>query len=268
MAAPPTPTDCVSLWWAGDPLLAGSGSANWRIGLSWGGNGPTTPDDTAVGSWVDSVGSFDAANTDTTSQPRFRRSDVGGKPSVQFNWTTTPDQLSVASAVNTGDAAGSVIAVIQMDSPQDLEAIWAARDTASSNKYLIGTMRTVTGSTARIAVYQQNTSGTGAATDVVRGTTTFSTNTPVLLEWSSNGSAYDLRLNNASETLVADSGANTGDWFDNIGSYDTFRLGWFATSGTGGFKGHLSFLAITSSVLSSGDRSSIYSWAQSEYGVA
>lgn len=169
----------------------------------------------AVSSWVDRVAGFNLAQSTGANQPLYRTTGVGGQPAVDFDGTddsliyTAPDPVSVAHS-------GHVFAVVVLDTLASFGTVWSSEDTSSDSRIL--------GEASAKAVFIEDR-GTGFGFIGVNGHTSLSIATPYLIEWASDGSAYELRVNGVVQTLTFTSGTNTGYWFDVTTSRDNFVAG-------------------------------------------
>lgn len=93
--------------------------------------------------------------------------------------------------------------------------------------------------------------------------------TPCLMEWASSGIAYAHRLNNATQTMTASAGSNTGDWFADTPLRNRFTLGAVAYNNSvisyNAMK--VSLVMVADAELSSGDRTALTAWVASYYGL-
>jgi hypothetical protein len=105
-------------------------------------------------------------------------------------------------------------------SPGAAGVVLASCDAASSNRFLLLNIVSVAGS-QRINLSQQNAD----TADAVRGDTDITLGEPHLLQWSSNGSTWNLYVDGVLQTLTATSGSNTGDWFGDTAARDNLTLG-------------------------------------------
>lgn len=236
---PPTPASPVAVWWAGDLALS---------------------DGAGVSSWVDRVNSVTVVQATSGNQPVFDADGANGRPSVNFDGSN--DYLGLASSLSSA-LAGCVVAVVQITDPLQGQSVWANSVGSSPSRYLIGVTRYSTG--GEVESQQRNND----TDDVVRGSTAVTAATLAALEWSSSGTAYAHRLNNATQAMTAFAGSNNGDWFGDVSSPDRWRIGALAYNNThtSYLAGRVAYLGVFSAQLSSGDRSALYGWLKSHYGL-
>ena len=238
-SGPPVPASTVALWWADDLAVADGGN---------------------VTSWTDRVGGHVLTNPSTAPVMRTT-GGANSKPTVEFNGTSSYLEKGAADAISTA-SQGVVIAVVSITTPTAGAAVWSSADTAVNNRYIYGATRYQT--VGEIDVQQTNSGGS----DAVRGSTGVTAGTPSLLEWSSSGSAYNFRLNNATQTSTTYVGSNTGDWFGDTTGRDNFTLGAVHYPSVVGFNAmKLSMLLVADAELSAGDRTEFNAFIASHYGL-
>jgi hypothetical protein len=238
---PPDVTSQVARWWASD--LVGT----------YANNDP-------VDSWTDDVGSFTLSAT-STARPTFLTSGINGRPAVDFDGTTDILRYAAASAVSN-NSLGCVVAVVVLG--DSTGTVWGSCDEATNLRYLLGQYTTFTN--VNIMINQANNGGA----DLVRGSTTLATSTAYALEWTSSGFAYELIVDNATESKTVFAGADTGDWFSDVTLRDNFTIGGVQDSGGASsfFTGQLAFLLVADAQLSTGDRTALYNnWITPYYGI-
>lgn len=236
---PPTITSQRACWWATDLALAN--------------NDP-------VSSWVDRVNSFAATQT-LTARPTYLASGIGGRPSVDFE-SASSQYLRYAAANAASTAAQGVIVVVVQYETLASGDIWSSSDEAVTTRFIHHTP--VGAGQDHLGISQRNSD----TSDILRGDTALSTGVPYILEWASSGTAYSLRVNNVSQTLTIDSGANNGDWFGDTVNRDNFVLGgWLRTTLVNTFDGMEAFVLIADAELSAGDRTALYAFLSEYYGI-
>lgn len=242
----------------GDPALVGQGSAFDPTKLAnlqalWWAEDLGLSDGDPIGSWVDTVSGITLTQT-STRRPTFKISGVGGKPVARLGGSQSMN-------VNTGtkpftSLSGTVIGVMSFANTSAQHTPWIAGDSASN--YFGGIHR----ATGKIAVEHVRSSANRAKID---GNSTLTNNTPTLVEWTSDGSAYGLQVNGVAQSLTVVGGANNGDWFGDC-TYSIFSLG--ALIDTYSFhNGDIAFLAVLNQPISSGDRAALLAWAKDHYGI-
>jgi hypothetical protein len=238
---PPTVASEVACWWATD-----------LVGV--------VADGDPVGSWTDRTSSVVVSAT-STARPTFDVNGLSGQPVVVFDGSS--DILKVASTLTTA-TTGCVVAVAYFDVFSALtHSIWGTGDEGSTTRFLTGRSG---GPGDDNIVVQQNDNGTQDRFYMVPNLTTA---TPFILEWSSNGTAYSMLINNVGTGLNQESGSNTGDWFGDTSSRDNFTIGALQRSAIVNYHdGGIAFVKVADAPLSSGDRTALYGFLSSYYGIA
>jgi hypothetical protein len=242
---PPVVASQVACWWADD-----------LVGV--------VADTDPVSSWVDRTSSFDATASSTV-RPTFNLDGVGGgKPSVDFDGT---NDVLTYSGILTSATQGCVIMVcapVSLPTSSVNDTYWGAGDVASGNRYLQAGPYNVSGTT-RMFLDQFNSTGE----DFPRSTTdAMSAGTDYVMEWSSSGTAYSMRLNNNSQSLSFVVGSDTGDWFGDVSNVDNFTIGALVISSTTNYSPvRVSLLLVADAELSAGDRTALYDWINAYYGI-
>lgn len=239
---PPTITNTAAVWWADDLQL-----------------NDTDP----VSSWVDRVNSKVISQTGS-ARPTYDENGIGSKPSVNFDGAD--DLLELGNAL-TSSNEGCIVAVTKIvESNPNTKCIWSACADNSHEQYLMGRLGYPT-----INKFGIQYDGNGDPDHTVLGNSPL-TNDDVVMEWSTNGVSWGLRLNNTLETLNVEDGVNSGSWFGDVGSMnefvvgaERFRSGSLYTIGHLNFR--LAYLGVYSSELSSGDRTDLYNWISDYYGI-
>jgi hypothetical protein len=162
--------------------------------------------------------------TQSTSGARPDYISTDGAWGVDFDGTDDYLTNTTAGGILSG-TLGEVWAVVTIDSdvassPGAAGVVLASCDAASSNRFLLMNIVSVAGS-QRINLSQQNAD----TADAVRGDTDITLGEPHLLQWSSNGSTWNLYVDGVLQTLTATSGSNTGDWFGDTAARDNLTLG-------------------------------------------
>lgn len=137
--------------------------------------------------------------------------DFNSKPSILADGTDDGLVVSDASLFGT---KGTIFIVFKQATNGDSEDFLSSSDEALATKFFaVGQQTTEYGVT-------QNSAGTA---DTVDGNTAADTNAHILTVTSS-GTAYTIRLDGVAETVSADSGSNSGDWFGDTADRDNFAL--------------------------------------------
>jgi hypothetical protein len=248
---PPTITSQVAVWWATD--LVGAVADGAEVGDTSGGK-----------NWIDRVSSLSLSQTVGTTYPLFDVDGIGGKPCVDFDGSNDRLRYAVASPVST-TTAGCIVVVLRCDDDPvaSTQYVVSTSDDASSTR-LLGLGYTPNASANRTVVVQNN----GGTSDTVRGDTSLGA-TARVIELSSSGSAYTMRVDNVSQSLTVSSGSNAGDWFGDTSSRDNFTVGCLdrSTGVEGFFDGAIAFVLVADAELSAGDRTDLYDWINAYYGI-
>lgn len=235
----------------GPPSVAGQVGVWWATDLE-----DTYADGASDISWPDRVGGLTLASVGS----RYRATAINGESAVDTESNAWMDS-SIANFNPSG--TGCVVMVMKIDVSGGGEGFfWGSGDLGSVNFIGGGA---VTNGTRRM-IYQSRGAGTE---DVIYGDTTINHGSNYVLEWSSNGTAIAMRANNVAQTLTVSAGANEGDWFGDIAARDNFTFGAVRRSTTTAITANLnsSFILVTNQVLSAGDRTSLYAWINSVYGI-
>lgn len=237
---PPVLASAVATWWADDLATADAGS---------------------VTSWVDRVSGITLSTL--TSAPTMRRTGgANSRPAVEFDGTNNALGVSASDPVSVA-SQGCVVVVGQVTTPTNGNIVWASSLDTANNRYIYGCCRFP--SVGELEIQQTSAGGS----DAVRGSTAVPAGTPCLMEWASSGIAYAHRLNNATQTMTASAGSNTGDWFADTPLRNRFTLGAVAYNNSvisyNAMK--VSLVMVADAELSSGDRTALTAWVASYYGL-
>lgn len=209
IAVPWKPTDITgcALWLAADDM-----NGNGDLNTDW-----TTSD--AVAAWPDLSGnSRTVSQTAAAAKPVFQKNTINTyMPVLDFQGN---DYL-LSNANLIGGTAGTVFAVVKSraTAPAAYQAVFSAADEASSNRYVFVGPYLDAGNPGIYSYQRDNDTA-----DRLHGSA-LATNTAYVMMWQSNGSAYAFRSNGADETEVVTSGANNGDWIDDVTGVDNFTVG-------------------------------------------
>ncbi len=169
-----------------------------------------------------SASNIDPLLVSATSAPTFQSGEINGKPVIRYDGTD--DVLKVSSmpaAINT--AAGSIYVLFKMAAlpATTLSVLLGSADEASTIRYFLINIRKLT-TDAYLAISQRNND----TDDTVRGSTDLVGLTGYhLAEFHSSGTAWEIVLDGAAESLTVVSGSNGGDWFSDSSALDNFVLG-------------------------------------------
>lgn len=240
-SGPPVLGSAVATWWADDLATADGGS---------------------VTSWTDRVSGI-ALTTFNTAPTMRTTGGANSRKAVEFNGTSGSLGINVANPVSNA-SQGCVIVVGQVTTPTDGESIWSSSTMSSTTRYLAAAGKFGVGN-GQIELQQRNND----TADVVRGSTVLPAGTNCLMEWSSSGTAYAFRVDNATQTMAATGGANTGDWFADT-TRTHFCLGVLAYNNTGISYNAMkvSLVMVADAELSSGDRAALNAFVSSYYGLS
>lgn len=238
LAGPPVVSSVKALWWADD------------INVS---------DGAAVSSWVDRIGSFNASQGTGGLQPLMRTTGIGSKPAVDFDGSDDYLRYAASNAVSTA-TSGFWLAVCLFDSVSTQGAICSTADEATTTRHL----DLFNNSSGNIRQQQRNND----TDDTMDGDDTLSTATAYVIESSSSGTAWTVRRNNDTQSLSANSGSNTGDWFGDTSARDNFVIGALVRTSAGNpLNGKVALVLVADAALSAGDRTTLYDWISSYYGI-
>lgn len=233
---PPSITDEVAVWWAGD--------------LSY-------PDTANVTAWTDRVGNVTLTNSETTTAT-YRLFGMNDKPTAELN---SNGGLTVADTITTA-TSGCVVAVVDPNEVNQQGHIWSSSADAGVANRLSGAVW------LNYLYYLENAGRSGGDAANLRSTSTISSG-PVVYEWSSNGTTISMRIDNTSETVVVAQYANIGNWFGDV-TRDNFTIGalkYNSLPPASAFDGQIAYLGVFDSELSAPDRTALYAWISSEYGI-
>lgn len=220
-----------------DPATISGLTARWRAdqitGVSTGGN---------VASWPDmSINGYTATQGNTSIQPTWQPTALGGKPVVRCNASGQP----LNAAAPTGGTTQTVIAVIN---PTAVTGTYTIRGSDSSG----GLQFRISNST--LGFVKESIADIGA------GTTTLTAGVPVVVagSYDSGTGAYAFYINGA----AAGSGTNA----QTLSAQPT-RIGQNGAAAAENFSGDIAELLVYSRVLTAGDRSTFDGYAQRRYGI-
>lgn len=216
-------------------------------------------DGSAVASWVDRIGSFDAAQATGSKQPLYYSAGathpINSQPVVHLDGS---DILVYAGTISTA-TSGHVFAVMR-DHAGTAAALLSTADEASTSRHLY--FGTATSDVMRIVQRNADTE------DVINGSTARALNTPYLAEWSSTGTAYGMRNNNTVQTLTVAAGADNGDWFGDTSARDNVTIGGLKNTGESLFiQADVAELIVVDGAISAGDRTNLNSYITTTYGL-
>jgi hypothetical protein len=110
-------------------------------------------------------------------------------------------------------------------------------------------------------------SSVGATVNVCRGAFRFANNTNYVVTVESSGTAWTLRVNDASSALSVISGSNTGDWPGDVSSPNAYAIGALVTTTTGSYyRGWVGDVVLTAAAVSAGQRTSLETYVGDRIG--
>ena len=244
---PPVASSCAAMWWADDLLAIGDGNP--------------------VDSWMDRIGGKTVSSTGS-NRPLLDIDGLSGKPSLTFDGVD--DYLEYAGAVSTA-TAGAVIAVWLPTVPvPTYKTLWSAASITANNQWLLGRLGHTVGN--QVGIQSRMGSGVDSVNQVDE--TILNTPTTLSTEWESNGTLWSMMINNTLKPItIRTTGTFQNRWFSSLSSQDSFCIGsdHFRSSNTiyrvAHAQVHLGFIAIYDVPLTSGERTELYNWINSTYGV-
>lgn len=198
-----------------------------------------------------------------TEKPSLKTNILNGLPVVRFD--AGPDYLFRMNGFLTG-TSGSVFMVIQFDTIASVQIPFASSDEASATRFVALQYDNTSGN---LRIVQQNAD----TNDIVRGSTTVAADTWYVVEYSSTGTAYGIRLDNVAETLTVVAGADNGDWFGDVTGLDNVTMGAgiqvVAGAPIGVLDGDIAELLVYDGVsLSTTDRNNIFNYLAAKWNVS
>jgi hypothetical protein len=184
----------------------------------------TGNDGDVVTTWTSREGSAYAfTQADNAKRPLLKKgaNGINGHNVVRFDGSN--DLLVYPAGTISTASEGTVIAVMRYTAAlQNNQMLLTSADQAATTRYL-RCQAFYNTSLGRNIIASQNDNGTE---DAVRGSTVLAENTPYIIVWKSDGTAWSMRINGGDETLtVLGTGANSGDWFGDTSARDNFVIG-------------------------------------------
>lgn len=207
-------------------------------------------------------GAYEFAQSTASKRPLYKASAINSQPGILFDGVD--DLLVCASAFLTG-TSGSVIVVYRLTAvPDSYQTILASSDEASDTRYLEFIAR---GNTANPhAMIEQRNADTA---DTLDGDTTVNVDTDYAVMFWSDGSAVSAMVNAVAQTLTADAGANSGDWWDDAAAKDNVSVGGIKRSSESlHMTGYVAEVIVYSAIPSDTDLGAISSYLFSRYGLS
>lgn len=164
------------------------------------------------------VGAYEFAQSTASKRPLYKASAINSQPGILFDGVD--DLLVCASAFLTGET-GTVIIVFRLTAvPDAYQTILASSDEASDTRYVEFRAR---GNTANPHIMMEQRNADTA--DTLDGDTTVNVDTDYAMVFHGSGSEITAMLNDTAQTITADAGANTGDWWDDSTAKDNVTIG-------------------------------------------
>ena len=233
---PPVIASTAGVWWADDLAVA---------------------DGDPVSAWADRINANSAASS-STERPTFDADGLGGKPALIFDGANDHLTVTAPNAVSTS-TDGCVVVVMKVDSPASDLCPWATADTSAVNAYLQANHWS--------SKYAIGMDASGSLHGV-RSTSANVDTGAVVVEWSSSDTAWTIRKNNAVQPLSVEVGANNGGWFGDVSGRDNFTIGCLTrTTSAKFFDGAIAYVGVFDAPLSISERSALYEWISSYYGI-
>ena len=221
-----------------------------------------------VGTWPDSSGLGNDFSQSTAANKSIYLTNIqNGLPVVNFDITalTAARWMTRASGFLTG-SSGTIIAVHKTNVlavGRASQVVLASNVTADPTDSFVAARKWRNDTNPNIMIQQQNDD----TADSVRGSTTINYSTWYTQIWSSNGTAYDFRVNGNNETETVIAGANNGDWFGDVTGLDKVILCALNASGTAYLIGYLGELIVYDGVtLTSTDFTNLETYLQTKWG--
>lgn len=208
------------------------------------------------------AGAYEFAQATASKRPLYKASAINSQPGILFDGVD--DLLVCASALLTG-TSGSVIVVYRLTAvPNSYQTILASSDEAADTRYMEFIAR---GNTANPhAMIEQRNADTA---DTLDGDTTVNVDTDYAVMFWSDGSAVSAMVNAVAQTLTADAGANSGDWWDDATAKDNVSVGGIKRSSESlHMTGYVAEVIVYSAVPSDTDLGTISSYLFSRYGLS
>jgi hypothetical protein len=199
---------------------------------------------------------FDQATA--VNRPTYLQSGQNGKPGIVFDGAAQYLKNATQLLKST---SGTVIVVVDHDNVTNAQTYLASSDEGTNTSYLtLGS--TVTTGTASAA--QRNAADTADSNRSTNGVG----ESPAIVTFRSDGSAYRLRINGTNETVVVAAGANNGDWLADTTLIDNTTLGaWVSSAVANYFDGRLYEILCYERCLSDVDLRKVERALASKYGI-
>src|SRR5215813_10993054 len=212
-------------YWVRVPLL--SHTSDTTIFLCYGNSSVTTDQSNKTGVWdanykgvwhLSDGTTLNASDSTTTGNNGTSSGAVaaGGREDGGASFNGTSDHIQVkAGKVDTSATTGTVSAWVKVSALDANGVVLGYGGAAATDPALWGVyIREVSGN-YYFAMYSRKTNG--GAYSTVRGNTLLAAGTWYYVTYSTNGSAWKIRVNgSAAETLTNVLGTNTGDWLGDI----------------------------------------------------
>lgn len=151
-------------------------------------------------------------------RPILATAGINSKAAIQFDGVD--DLLVINSAFLTG-LSGAVFVLYQLDGiPDSYQALLSSSDEALDTKDIIFHGRG-NSANAHLNIEQRNAD----TPDLLDGNTAVANATKYISTYISNSTTARSRLNGLEQTITADTGANSGDWWDDATAKDNVVIG-------------------------------------------
>ena len=241
----PTKIDSLQLWLDADAVT----------GLS---------DGDPVSTWSDlSDNGYDLSQSTGAKKPTFKTNIIHGKPVMRFDGT---DDLLIRAAETFTGTAGMIWAVVQLTATiGEKGVVFGSADEATIGLHVFSLRPYHDAGSPNARGHQRNSD----TADFIAGDSTILVSTPYIISLRSDGSSYDINLNDADELISVVTGADSGDWLGDTANRDNISVGGLKyTSESNFFKGDIAELCYFEGVPSAGDRTRLNRYASAKYGIS
>ncbi len=209
---------------------------------------------------TDRYGNHDLSNDDGAGQPIWNQNS--GLPFLEFDGVDDFLSKDVADWLS-GSTSGSIYMVCQSDSTNTEENGFCSSDNATDNHYLaVQNSVSSLNDSSRILT---RISGTVAS---VYGDTDITDSTVRLLEFHSNGTAYELLIDGTSETVNEQTGGDdTGNFYGDVSNRDNISMGALLRSSVLYFPSKFFEIIVTSSESSAVEKLNVRNYLTNKYSI-
>ena len=231
------------------------------------GTTPATADGDVVGLWKDQSGNaYDVSQATTEKKPllKLTTNGINNRAAVLFDGSNDILVRTVANWLS-GDSAGSVFIVVQLDTIADLMAALATADEGGTAYYMMFNPYYQNDAAGRPLRVMQRNNDTG---DFVRVDDILAVDTAYVAAYRSSGTAYTIRMNGVDRTLTVVAGSNTGDWFADTANRDNMSVGGVKRSAEAYFtNGLIAEIIAYGDNLTGDDLTNVETYLADRYGV-